>query len=84
MTGGETSRQAVDFSAGTLVVQVTANGEPLKARTYVYHADSDEEASRGRVDKEGLVDYDIPPGNTAFWFDQTVSTLPIRLSRGSW
>ncbi|QIB65143.1 DUF4198 domain-containing protein [Kineobactrum salinum] len=62
MTGGETSRQTVEFSAGTLAVQVTTNGEPLKARTYVYYADSGEEASRGRTDKNGDASYRIPPG----------------------
>ncbi len=59
---GETTRESVDYSSGRAEVTVTVNGEPLDARTYIYHADSGDRASRGRTNDEGVAGYDIPTG----------------------
>ncbi len=58
---GEIERR-VDFSSGQLEVHVTANGEPIRARTYVNHADSGDEAARARADENGPARYNLPSG----------------------
>ena len=63
VTVGETVVETLDFSTGELEVSITANGEPIRARTYVYHADTDDEAARGRADASGPARYTLPAGD---------------------
>lgn len=62
VSNGETTERSVDFSTGTVELTVTTNGKPLKARTYIQHADSHEEASRDGTNGEGVASYTIPVG----------------------
>jgi hypothetical protein len=62
VAAGETTRESVDFSSGTLKITVTTNGEPLDARTYVHDAESGKEADRGSTGGDGVVGYTLPPG----------------------
>lgn len=59
---GDLLEETVDFSVGELVMRITANGEPLEARTYAHNQDSGREVARQRTDGEGLAGYEIPPG----------------------
>lgn len=59
---GQALEKTVDFSAGELVLRITANGEPLKARTYAHDQESGREVARQRTNREGLAGYEIPPG----------------------
>ena len=59
---GETTTRSLEIPSGTVRIKVTANGEPLKARTYIQYADSHEEASRDGTDSEGYASYSIPVG----------------------
>ena len=58
---GEIER-TVDFSAGVLQLTVTANGEPIAARTYVYDTGSDNEVAREHTDEDGQARFNLPPG----------------------
>lgn len=62
VTEGDVLEKTVDFSAGELLLKITANGVPLKARTYVHDQTSGKEAARQRTSREGLAGYEIPPG----------------------
>jgi len=62
VTPGDTTRESVDFSSGSLAVTVTTNGEPLDARTYVHHIETGKEADRGGTGGDGTVAYTLPPG----------------------
>ncbi len=58
---GEVAR-SVDFSDGSLRIRVTANGEPLQARTYAFPAEGGQEVDRDRTDGDGLAEYALPVG----------------------
>ena len=62
VTAGETTTREIDFGSGSVELTVTTNGKPLKARTYVLHADRDKEAARDRTDADGIARYRIPTG----------------------
>ena len=59
---GETAEENVDFSTGTVELTVTTNGKPLKARTYIQHADNHKEAARDGTNGKGIASYTIPVG----------------------
>ena len=59
---GQTTVKRLEIPSGTVRIRVTANGQPLKARTYIQYADSHEEASRDWTDGEGFAGYTIPVG----------------------
>ncbi len=62
VTEGETTETAVEFSTGTVELTVTTNGKPLKARTYIQHADGHKEAARDATNSDGIARYTIPVG----------------------
>lgn len=62
VNAGETTEKSLDFGSGTARVTVTTNGKPLKARTYIQHADSHKEAARDGTDSDGVASYTIPVG----------------------
>ncbi|MGY0798872.1 VWA domain-containing protein [Lysobacter sp. A286] len=59
---GKTTTKSLEIPSGTVRIKVTANGKPLKARTYIQYADSHKEASRDSTDGEGIAGYTIPVG----------------------
>ncbi|MGM0517140.1 MAG: VWA domain-containing protein, partial [Pseudomonadota bacterium] len=62
ITAGETTEVATDYASGRAEITVTANGEPLEARTYIIDARTEKEAARARTDDQGVAGYDIPTG----------------------
>src|SRR3546814_12274279 len=52
----------LEIPSGTVRSKVTANGKPLKARTYIQYADTHKEASRDSTDRERFAGYTIPVG----------------------
>src|SRR3546814_10922015 len=52
----------LEIPSGTVRSKVTANGKPLKARTYIQYADTHKEASRDSTHREGFAGYTIPVG----------------------
>src|SRR3546814_17736505 len=52
----------LEIPSGTVRIKVTANGKPLKARTYNQYADTPKEATRDSTDREGFAGYTIPVG----------------------
>src|SRR3546814_13001856 len=59
---GKTTTKRLEIPSGTVRIKVTANGKPLKARTYIQYADTHKEASRDSTDSEGFAGYTIPVG----------------------
>ncbi|HEY9540147.1 MAG TPA: VWA domain-containing protein [Luteimonas sp.] len=59
---GKTTTKRLEIPSGTVRIKVTANGKPLKARTYIQYADTHKEASRDSTDREGFAGYTIPVG----------------------
>src|SRR3546814_9973061 len=59
---GKTTTKSLEIPSGTVRIKVTANGKPLKARTYIQYADTHKEASRDSTDREGFAGYTIPVG----------------------
>ncbi|MDN5781695.1 MAG: VWA domain-containing protein [Luteimonas sp.] len=59
---GKTTTKRLEIPSGTVRIKVTADGKPLKARTYIQHADDHKEASRDSTDKGGIAGYTIPVG----------------------
>jgi len=62
IAAGETVTRTVDYTSGRAEITVTANGEPLDARTYIIDARTEKEAARSRTDEHGVAGYDIPTG----------------------
>ncbi|WP_440997580.1 VWA domain-containing protein [Arhodomonas sp. SL1] len=60
--GAGTSR-SLDIPSGRLNVDVTTNGKPLDARTYLVNAATDKEADRGSTGGDGAVTYAVPVGS---------------------
>src|SRR3546814_16873467 len=59
---GKTTTKSLEIPSVTVRIKVTANGKPLKARTYIQYADTHKEASRDSTDREGFAGYTIPVG----------------------
>ena len=59
---GETITRTIDYTSGRAEITVTTNGEPLDARTYIFDAETEKEAARGRTNDRGVAGYDIPTG----------------------
>src|SRR5690606_8983052 len=59
---GQTTVKRLEIPSGTVRLSVTANGQPLKARTYIQYADSHDEASRHSTDGQAFAGYTIPVG----------------------
>lgn len=62
VSAGETLEKNFNFRSGKAQITVTTNGKPLKARTYIQHADTRKEASRDGTDKNGVASYNVPVG----------------------
>ena len=62
IAAGDTVTRHVDYISGRAVITVTANGEPLEARTYIINAETDREADRASTDHRGVASYEIPTG----------------------
>lgn len=59
---GKTTTRRLEIPSGSVRIRVTTNGKPLDARTYIQHADTHRQASRGRTDDQGFAGYTIPVG----------------------
>ncbi|MFO7550644.1 MAG: VWA domain-containing protein [Haliea sp.] len=53
----------VEVSGGKLLVTISSNGKPVRARTYLLERDSGEEASRSTTDTAGLASHEVAPGS---------------------
>ena len=60
---GQTTVKSLEIPSGTVRIKVTTNDKPLQARTYIQHADSHQEASRGSTDSDGFAGYSVPVGD---------------------
>ncbi|MFU8764140.1 MAG: vWA domain-containing protein [Haliea sp.] len=59
----ETLERTLEIASGAIEFTITSNGEPVKARTYLLHRDSGEEADRSQTNAAGAASYDVAPGN---------------------
>lgn len=63
LEANETLERTLEIASGAIRFTIGSNGEPVKARTYLLHRDSGEEADRSQTNSAGAASYDVAPGN---------------------